>query len=231
MDTTAGTGGKAGGDLPVPAEPPAAAPARPSFRFDEWRTAAMTTLRNLDHDDTVQLDRIHARFGDLSGLSVHQRVLLVTDGTVTHVLEALTGEPIALVKLAQSYEPAPTDDPELSVADGEEVIRRRVLLQGSVTGTNHLYADSVIMPRRLHPRLYHDLVHTSEPIGRLLALSRIETFRDLVAWGVEPAGPIGEHFGIGPDDLLISRTYRMLSDGQPIMVITEKFPASAFSDP
>lgn len=190
----------------------------------------MTSLRHLDNDDTILLDELHSRFGDLSGLSVSQRILLITDGTVTHVLEAMTGEPIALVKLAQSSGLAPAADPELGVGDGEEVIWRRVLLQGSVSKTNYLFADSVIMPRRLHPRLYHDLVHTSEPIGRLLALSRIETFRELVSWGVAPAGEIAGHFGIEPDDMLISRTYRMLCQRQPIMVITEKFPASSFRE-
>ena len=84
------------------------------------------------------------------------------------------------------------------------------------------------MQSRLEARLYHDLVHTSEPIGRLLVQSRIETFRELVSWGIEPAGEVGECFGLEETDPLISRTYRMLSRGKPIMVITEKFPASAF---
>lgn len=188
----------------------------------------MTALRHLHDEDPALLDEQRC---DLAELSVSQRILLVTDGTVTRILEAMTGEPIALVKLAQSAGQAPLADPELRVADGEEVIWRRVLLQGAVTGTNYIFADSVIMPRRLHPRLYHDLVYTSEPIGRLLAESRIETFRELVSWGVEPAGDNAEHFGVEPDARLISRTYRMLSQRQPIMVITEKFLASAFREP
>ncbi len=188
----------------------------------------MTIERTLTGEDGLLLDELRASFGDLSSLSAIQRILLTTDGTVTHVLEAFAGEPINVVKLAQSYELSLADDPDLGIAEGEAVIRRRVLLQGRISEINFLYAESVIMPSRLNPRLYHDLMYTSEPIGRLLVQSRIETFRELVSWGVEPAGEVGECFGLEENERLISRTYRMLSQGQPIMVITEKFPASAF---
>lgn len=181
-------------------------------------------------ENTVLLDEPGATWGDIAGLRPLQRVLLTTDGTVTNVLEALSGEPVALVKLSQSYDLSPADDPDLCTADGESLIRRRILLRGRSSGRSYVYAESVVMVNRLHPALCHDLVETDNPIGKLLVQSRVETFREFVSWGFEPAGDIAVHFGLGEDDQLISRTYRVFSERAPIMVITEKFPASAFQE-
>lgn len=181
-------------------------------------------------ENTVLLDEPPAAWGDISRLPPLQRVLLTTDGTVTNVLEALSGEAIALVKLSQSYDLSPTEDPDLRTVEGESLIRRRILLRGRRSGRNYVYAESVILVNRLHPRLCNDLIETDNPVGKLLVQSRIETFREFVSWGFEPAGDIAGHFGLREDDQLISRTYRVFAQRAPIMVITEKFPASAFQE-
>lgn len=181
-------------------------------------------------ENTVLLTEPGSAWGDIARLRPLQRVLLTTDGTVTNVLEALSGEAVALVKLSQSYDLSPADDPDLCTADGEGLIRRRILLRGRSSGRNYVYAESVVMMNRLHPGLCHDLVETDNPIGKLLVQNRIETFREFVSWGFEPAGSIAVHFGLLEDDQLISRTYRVFSQRSPIMVITEKFPATAFQE-
>lgn len=185
---------------------------------------------NGTEENTVLLDEPGASWGDIARLRPLQRVLLTTDGTVTNVLEALSGEVVALVKLSQSYDLSPADDPDLRTTDGESLIRRRILLRGRESGRNYVYAESVVMVDRLDPGLCRDLVETDNPIGKLLVQSRIETFREFLSWGFEPAGDIAGHFGLREDDQLISRTYRVFSQRAPIMVITEKFPAGAFRE-
>ena len=44
------------------------------------------------------------------------------------------------------------------------------------------------------------------------------------------AEALARHFDVEPDTRLISRTYRVLAHGRPIMLITEKFPETAFRD-
>jgi chorismate-pyruvate lyase len=163
-------------------------------------------------------------------LSRIQKILLATDGTVTRVLEACAGEEMELTKLEQIVVPAVTADADLALSEGEDVMSRIVLLRGSQSGNTYVYAESLIVPGRLHPRLRHGLYHSDAPIGWLLWENRVETVRELMRWGLEPAGDCASHFRIDDREALISRTYRIISQRQPIMLITEKFPASCFPD-
>jgi chorismate-pyruvate lyase len=44
--------------------------------------------------------------------------------------------------------------------------------------------------------------------------------------GKEKANDLAEYFNIEKDDFLIFRTYRVIANHKPIMLITEKFPES-----
>lgn len=165
--------------------------------------------------------------GELAA-NIVQHVLLVTDGTVTNLLEAYAGEQITVVKLRQTIEPAGRSVGDLEVRQSDEVMRREVLLQGSDTGRTFVYALSQIVPDRLNPAVRRGLLESSKPIGRLMDDNHVETYREILSARREPAGPRGVHFGIGPTAQLISRTYRIIAGGRPIMLITEKFPADAF---
>ncbi len=72
------------------------------------------------------------------------------------------------------------------------------------------------------------LLSTSEPIGRLLAAARAETFREVLTSGTTPAGAVGGHFGVEETDEVFVRTYRIVAGGRPMMLITEKFPTTWF---
>lgn len=163
-------------------------------------------------------------------LSLLQRILLTTDGTVTHVLEAYGDERIRVVKLEHSEEPSRVDHPGLEMSGPETVMRRTILLQGMSSGRNYLYAESAVLVDRLEPALGEGLRSTDEPIGKLLVASRLETFREVLSCGQELAGTCARHFGIHPSAPLVVRTYRVIAGGRPIMLITEKFPATDWAD-
>jgi chorismate-pyruvate lyase len=57
---------------------------------------------------------------------------------------------------------------------------------------------------------------------------RLETFREIVECWREFAGPLGQYFQVDEETTLIARTYRIFAGGQPIMLITEKFPETYF---
>ncbi len=113
-------------------------------------------------------------------LTVFERILLITDGTVTDLLEAFAGEAISVVKLSQSIGHRNGDAHALDVLEHEHVLQRTVLLRGADSGTSFLYGDSVIVPERLPPALFEGLMATGQTIGRLLATYRLETFREIV---------------------------------------------------
>jgi len=162
-------------------------------------------------------------------LNTLQRVLLITDGTVTDVLEAYANERIRVVKLAQEFDTVDADQPELDSPYASRVLRRTVLLQGSMTGTNFVHAHSVFTPDHLHPEIVDALLVSNWPLGRLLARYRVETFREILAVGFEPAGACADYFGVDPASQLVFRTYRIMVEGRPVVRITEKFPVTWFS--
>ena len=157
-----------------------------------------------------------------------QRMLLGADGTVTHILEAYADEPIEVVKLRQEFDTRRPTDGALDLPEGAAILRREVVLRGRRSKRNLLYASAVLAVGRIDPKLIEVLVSTDQPIGRLLVANRIETFREILEVGRGPAEAAGAHFGALPTAELICRTYRILSQGQPLMVITERFPAHFF---
>ena len=157
-----------------------------------------------------------------------QRILLTTDGTVTEILEAQFYEQIQLVKLFLDTRLSEADIPFLQVKAGTEVLVRKILLQGGESKTNYIYAESLLVPEHLDAALQSALHTTSKPIGRLLIEAKTETFREILTCRKEKAEELAEHFSIGQDAQLISRTYRILANNKPIMLITEKFPEQAF---
>lgn len=168
---------------------------------------------------------------DLADLSLVQRVLLATDGTVTHILEAYAGERMSLVKLAHEMLVDPAQRAGLDVDDDEQALRRVILLRGSQSGTTFIHAESVMLLDRLHPVVADGLLNTDTPIGKLMWKCRAETFREVLSAWVEPAGGIGAHFGLEPSAPLVARTYQIIEGGQPIARITERFPRDRFPAP
>lgn len=161
-------------------------------------------------------------------LTRFQRILVGTDGTVTHILEAYADEPVEVVKLLQVFDTAKGGDAHLGVSGQDEVLRRGVVLRGRRTKRNLLYAEVVVVVARAEPALLDGLVTTDKPIGILLRENRTETFREILVVDREPAGPCGAHLGVAPDAELISRTYRIVARQQPVVLVTEKFPADCF---
>lgn len=159
-------------------------------------------------------------------LSPLQRILLTTDGTVVQLLEAWFDDPIDLAGHQQCQTPVDRTDRDLQPAGEEQILRRRVLLQGRRTGRNYIYADTAIVLDRLPPGLSDDLQTTSEPIGRLLHAHRVETLREVLRTGRRPAASLAGDFGIDSADDLLYRVYRVVAGGKPIMQIAEHFPLS-----
>jgi len=161
-------------------------------------------------------------------LTPFQQVLLGTDGTVLHLLEVYTGEPIEAVKLGQELTEAPEDDTDAQVAAGTPVLRRKVLLRGAHTGRHLIHAEVVVVAGRLPAGLLDALLTTEVPIGALLRRHELESRREVLRVWREPAGSRASYFTLDPGDPMLARTYVILARRRPIMVISERFPAGAF---
>src|SRR5215207_3544407 len=84
-----------------------------------------------------------------------QRILLVTE-----ILEAFTGESMRLIKLYEELVIVDKDLPGLELKAGQQALRRKILLQGKMSLTNFLYADSYVALDRLDDWMRHGLLES-----------------------------------------------------------------------
>lgn len=166
---------------------------------------------------------------DLAQLSPLQKIILIYNGTLTKLLENLLGEKLTVLKLHESIEINQDEIAYLELPANEHVAQRKICLQGQSSGTNWLYAESVIALDRLPPLFREDLLNSQIPIGKLWMKYRIETFKELLPPFEDRAGELAVNFDMRPEQRLLGRTYRVFSHQQPIMMLTEKFPAHYFT--
>jgi len=162
-------------------------------------------------------------------LTAVQRILLTTDGRITDIIEAYAREPVCVIKLTETLD-EPGHTPKLKLHDDDNVLYRSVLIQGTQTGTDYMYATSLVVASRVPTAMLEALLYTDTPFGKLLVAHRVETLREILYWHREPAGRHSQYFGIEPTTMLLSRTYRVVSSELPVALITEKFPETHFRD-
>ncbi|MDE0469365.1 MAG: chorismate pyruvate-lyase family protein [Candidatus Poribacteria bacterium] len=163
-----------------------------------------------------------------SRLTPFQRALLVTDGTVTHLIEAYMFSPVEVVPLRETEQALGIEYAWLELPIGDPVVTREVVLQTPATDTRapkiHAYAISHLIYERLPNSVVEGLKSRAGGLGALLQRTIWETRRDLLWWGVERAVGLPDAIGHLESKLFLSRTYRVVAKKDPLMFITEKFP-------
>lgn len=158
-----------------------------------------------------------ARF-DLSQLPPFLRVLLTTDGTVTKSLESYFWEPIDIHCTYQGEEKLSEQAWSINRQLGDSVLTRRVVLQGAHSSRCFVRAQSYIVTELLPEDMRIALKEERMGIGELLRESGLETYRELIEFGIAYDGE--------RDDLW--RTYRIMLGHKPCMQITERFDLALF---
>lgn len=160
---------------------------------------------------------------DPRSLNPIERTLLVIDGTVTRFLEAYFAEPIEIVNIGETRETLRQDHEWLELPKGETVVSRRVLLRGTTTDRNYASAASLVVPRRVKAAVRKEVGDISQGLGRLLLEGRSEQFRELLWYGMEPPSQLPGELRSLATEYSLTRTYRIIVDRKPTMMITEWF--------
>ncbi len=168
---------------------------------------------------------------NLRALTPFQRALLVIDGTVTKFIEAFSLEPVEVVHILQEAHTLSEDHPWLDLLRGTEVVARQVVLSGKYSGAFHAFATSLIVPERLGTTLQAAVADRNIGLGRILLDGKIETRREVLWYGMESSEELPASLRGKVRGELISRTYRIISGGTPIMLINEKFPTGGREQP
>lgn len=144
-----------------------------------------------------------------------ERLLMATDGTVTHMLEALTRGPVDV------------DIIDRSVHGGSLI--RKVVLRRRHDDSALTWAQSEVNLYPLDEDMESALVEGDIGIGDLLRDTYSETRREVVEMDAIWAGD--QQFPAFIDNgsvLYLKRTYHVYSDENRIMEITEYFPKGIF---
>ena len=144
------------------------------------------------------------------------RICAGTDGSVTLLLELLTGKTIYVKTIEQDVVKA---DPEtaglLEIEEGDEINNRLVTL--SADGTVYVLARSLSAIKRMPQDVRSDLMRADIPIGKILREHKLETRRDILKMEFVHS----DFFGDVP---VLSREYRIIYKGKVFMWINECFP-------
>jgi chorismate-pyruvate lyase len=172
------------------------------------------------------------RRGDGAELPIQElppflRALLMTDGTVTKILEAYFWEPVDVVTLQQELVRAEYPMEWIPVSAGDPVLIRRAQLSGADSGRLYAIALSVIRPELIPEGFRQRLIDREIGIGVLIRDSGLESYREVLDVGIEPAG-VGGGAILPERSDLVFRTYRIIIDGEPVILITESFPLDLY---
>ncbi|HEY5571835.1 MAG TPA: chorismate pyruvate-lyase family protein [Anaerolineales bacterium] len=170
-----------------------------------------------------------AQWGEINlrTLSPFQRSLLVIDGTVTKFIEAYTMEPVDVIRISQEQRRLSSEHLWLEAPEGTDVVARQVMLRGEYSHRLYAYAISLIIPGRLGELEKRGLAVDGEGLGRILLNSQLETRREVLWYGREHLVHVPEQIRDLTDGEFISRTYRIIVQGKPVMLINEKFPSGS----
>lgn len=162
---------------------------------------------------------------DLHDLSPFQRALLTIDGTVTQFIEAYTLEKVLIRLLGHNAGCASDLAPWLACDSDTEVLQRRAALVGSDTERLYVYAESVLLPGRLSADMRDALHRETGGLGKILLNELLESRREGLWYGMQELRDLPPALGAGASLHCLTRTYRVIAGGQPLMLITEHFPA------
>jgi beta-ribofuranosylaminobenzene 5'-phosphate synthase len=163
-------------------------------------------------------------------LSKAQQLLLMTDGSVTTLLEVLTGKPVVVTTLLQQIVEADTERAaELDIAEGDNINYRVVVLKNEDGDQPLIYAESYTPIARLQKEFKHDLMKADIPIGRIMAQRKIESRREIRHIETTLNEELSDLFSVPHETPMLSRTYDIISHGMVLIRITETFPLTNFS--
>lgn len=179
-------------------------------------------------------------------LSVFQKVLLLTDGSVTEMLSVYCGgAPIRARKLGQwlhddglpatlAIPPAnPAESAPAVAAGATPWLERRIVLEAGPADDAQalVYASSAFRLDGLSPATRHGLLHTDTPIGALWLAERCEMHREIIDLRLTRQPEVALQLGLEAEASLAARQYRLWQGGAPVGWISETFALTGFRSP
>lgn len=161
-------------------------------------------------------------------LSPVHKILLTTDGSITRILEALSGEEVKVETGTQRIINANKSIAKLlNINEGEDVNYRVVNLKNSKKTLVHAISYTPI--KRLKNEFKEDIMKRDLPIGKIMSKLKIEARREINYFEITKASKkLANIFKIPINSLLLKRNYNIINQGKIMINITEIFPYEEF---
>lgn len=155
------------------------------------------------------------------------RMLLLSDGSLTLLLNASLRSPVSLQRLRQEEVGLDMEMAEYIEAEaGQRVIDRDVWL---MSGNKRLvYANSILPTSLMRDDIYNEITRGDTPIGTLLSEQSVLTRRDRLQIGRVRSKEITAELGLPEDAVLRARRYRLHTEGGFKGAILEVFSPIMF---
>lgn len=187
--------------------------------------AASTGAYDLTRRHFVLQEKRPPHLGDVELVAMDPalRNLLFTDGTVTRTLEVHALSPVSVDVVAQSPAFASGNVAScLEVPDGIESIQRRVIIGTHGSLLPVIWAESYIVPSRLPAGFLGLLEDTPDGIGESLQRVKLESWREMLWFGLDSA-PSWSELIPESEPTILTRLYRVITQGRPALLIQESF--------
>ncbi len=146
------------------------------------------------------------------------RILERTDGSVTTIIEALTGERVEIRTIEQRIVSADSDSAVvLGIPVGEKINYRVVEIVSA--GKIFARAKSITPLSRLDESFREDLLKANIPIGKIIKRHRLEVRREILWSRLEICQDLGK---------CLVRNYNIIHKGRVLINITEIFPVEVY---
>ncbi|MBI5492323.1 MAG: chorismate lyase [Deltaproteobacteria bacterium] len=167
--------------------------------------------------------------GELGGLLPHQKLLLLSDGSLTLELELLWR---SVVEVEVKFKGTTTLSKEaaeyLEEAPDKEAMEREVWL--TIEGKRLVYAHSIIPLNCIEKGLKDALeAHSDEPLGRVLNTKKVFFSKKKLEVGKVVCRSAAADLGIEEDSPLIARRYMLYNDEGPGKWIIKAAVTEVFS--
>ncbi|MEE8403666.1 MAG: chorismate pyruvate-lyase family protein [Candidatus Hydrothermarchaeaceae archaeon] len=156
-------------------------------------------------------------------LSPVQKILLTTDGSITRVFEALTGEKVSVDTKEQRIIPADKKIAKaLKIDQGDEVNFRVVNLKNSKGIL--VRATSYAPLKRIDEGFREKITKADVPIGKIMSELKIEARREITGCSVIRADErLAGLFKVSENSPLLKRNYNIIHKNEVLLNITEIF--------
>ncbi|MCP8322886.1 MAG: chorismate pyruvate-lyase family protein [Candidatus Methylarchaceae archaeon HK02M2] len=163
-------------------------------------------------------------------LSDVQKVLLTTDGSITRLLEILTGNPVIIITKIKAIISVDEElAKELKIEVREKTNYRVVYLKNTDSDRALIFARSWTPIMRLGGAIKKDLTSTDMAIGKILAKHKLETRREVISMDLLKADDmLKEAFKLKSGEHMLSRYYNIIHEAKILIRINEIFPLSSF---